>query len=83
MKSFSELIEMSKNFGLRYRLDKIGDFQFLKLSNHWHPFSLTEDEGKLVYNFIIENNLKYGFEVATAFGVSASVNVWEKIQKYS
>lgn len=73
MKSYSDLIEMSETFGLRYKLETIGDFDFLKLSNHWHPFSMNQREAKCVYDYIIENNLKYGFEVATAFGVSASV----------
>lgn len=73
MKTFSELIELSKTFGLRFRLDRIGDAEFLKLSNHWHPFSLTETEGRLVYDYIIQNNLKNGYEIATAFGVSSCV----------
>ena len=73
MKTFSELIEFSKTFNLRFKLERIGGAEFLKLSNHWHPFSLTETEGKFLYDYIIENNLKYGFEVATAFGISTSV----------
>ena len=73
MKTYQELIELSKTFGLRFTLDRIGNHEFLKLSNHWHPFSMTEQEGRIVYDYIIQNNLRNGFEIATAFGVSSSV----------
>ncbi|WP_404427562.1 class I SAM-dependent methyltransferase [Ureibacillus chungkukjangi] len=34
------------------------------------PYSLTEEEGIIMYNFIKKFKLKSGFEIATAFGVS-------------
>ena len=80
MKTYQELIELSNTFGLRFRLSRIANMDFLKLSNHWHPFSMTETEGRIVYNYIIENNLKNGFEVATAFGVSSCV-IGQALQK--
>jgi len=35
------------------------------------PFSISEGEFNYFYNFILRNNLKLGFEVATAFGISS------------
>lgn len=75
MKPFKELVELSQTFGLGFTLEQIdhdGGFN-LKLSNHYHPWSLKEIEGEVVYNTIINNNLKLGFEIATAFGISSSV----------
>jgi predicted O-methyltransferase YrrM len=75
MKTFEELVELSKNFNLNFTLEQInnnGDDN-LKLSNHFHPWSLKKSEAKIVYDIICENNLKLGFEIATAFGVSSSV----------
>jgi predicted O-methyltransferase YrrM len=34
---------------------------------------MREHEGRIVYDLIVENELKNGFEIATAFGISASV----------
>jgi predicted O-methyltransferase YrrM len=75
MKTFEELVELSKNFNLDFTLEQIsnnGDDN-LKLSNHFHPWSLKKSEAKIVYDVICNNNLKLGFEIATAFGVSSSV----------
>lgn len=75
MKTFDELVEQSESFNLDFKLEKIynnGDYN-LKLSNHFHPWSLKETEAKIVYDIIVKNNLKFGFEIATAFGISSSV----------
>lgn len=75
MKTFDELVELSESFDFDFKLEKIhnnGDFN-LKLSNHFHPWSLKETEAKIVYDIILKNNLKYGFEIATAFGISSCV----------
>lgn len=71
MITFSELEIISKNFNLDFSLEKNNDH--LKLSNHFHPFSIKEVEGKIMSNIIQKNNLKLGFEIATAFGVSACI----------
>lgn len=74
MKSFSDLIDASKNFNLGFNLEisPVEGNDSLKLSNHFHPWSLREQEAKIVYDTIIHNNLKRGFEIATAFGVSSA-----------
>lgn len=71
-KPYSELVELSKGFGLGFHLEQSID-DSLKLSNHYHPWSMREHEGRIVYDLIVENELKSGFEIATAFGISASV----------
>ena len=69
---YSSLIELSKQFNLGFNLEPSID-DSLKLSNHYHPWSMREHEAKIVYDLIIQNQLKSGFEIATAFGISASV----------
>src|SRR4051794_33318627 len=43
----------------------------LKMRAHHLPWSITEREGHFIAEFIQRHKLKRGFEVATAFGVSA------------
>jgi predicted O-methyltransferase YrrM len=69
---YSNLVELSNNFGLDFSLiysheDSLG------LSNHHHPWSIREQEAKIIYETILNNNIKFAFEIATAFGISASV----------
>jgi len=75
MKTFKEMIDLSKNFGLNFELESVGgEFaDSIKLTNHFHPWSLRETEAKIVYDVIRKNNLQKGFEVATAFGISSAV----------
>lgn len=42
-----------------------------KLREKDFPYSITPEEGLLLYHMIKSNNLKRGFEVATAFGYSS------------
>lgn len=70
--SHNELIEISNKFQLGFHLEFSGHQDSLKLSNHFHPFSLMESEANIVYDIIINNNLQYGYEIATAFGISSS-----------
>lgn len=70
--SYAEIIEASKYFNLGYLL-RIWDFDCLRLSNHIYPWSLTEPEANILYNEIIKYDLKSGFEIATAFGISSTV----------
>ena len=71
-KPYSELIKLSNEFNLGFNLEASID-DSLKLSNHYHPWSMREHEAKIVYDLIVQNGLKSGFEIATAFGISASV----------
>jgi predicted O-methyltransferase YrrM len=66
-----DLIEIFKTFNLEYSLQYQGYSDSLQLSNHAHPCSLEWREANIIYNVIINNNLKHGFEVATAFGISS------------
>jgi len=43
----------------------------LKMKNHFHPWSITEKEFNVITQTIIDRDCKRGFEVATAFGISA------------
>ena len=69
---YNELVEISKNFNLDFHLE-IVENDSIKLSNSYHPWSIKEEEANIIYDTIINNNLKYGYEIATAFGISASI----------
>jgi len=43
----------------------------IRMANHHNPVSISEQELNYIYRFIKRYNLKRGYEVATAFGVSA------------
>jgi predicted O-methyltransferase YrrM len=43
----------------------------LCMKEHGQPISITSNEFEFIRTFIAKHKLKYGFEVATAFGVSA------------
>jgi hypothetical protein len=43
----------------------------LKMNNHDLPISISEKEIQYLINYIQDNKLKYGFDLATAFGISA------------
>lgn len=73
LKKHSELVEISKKMNLGFGLEILDGMDFLKMTNHFHPFSLRETEANIVYDIIINNNLKFGYEVATAFGISSCV----------
>ena len=71
-KSYIELVELSKEFNLGFNLEfSVEDS--LKLSNHYHPWSLRETEANVIYDLVLKNDIKRAFEIATAFGISASV----------
>jgi len=44
----------------------------LRMVNHNMPLSIKNDEFAFIKDFVVENNLKRGYEIATAFGVSAT-----------
>lgn len=77
LKTYKELEQISKGFGLDFYLEykskeEEGLDGFFKLSNHIHPLSIKEEESQIIFDTIVLNNFKSGFEVATAFGISAS-----------
>jgi methyltransferase family protein len=43
----------------------------LRMIGHHNPLSIKEAEFYFIKNYIVEHRLKVGFEVATAFGISA------------
>jgi predicted O-methyltransferase YrrM len=75
MKSFQELIDISNTFDLGFVLERVEEphHNSLRMSNHYHPWSLQEAEARIVYDTVITNNLKAGVEIATAFGMSSTV----------
>ncbi|MCG8651135.1 MAG: class I SAM-dependent methyltransferase, partial [Pirellulales bacterium] len=42
-----------------------------KLTHKAFPYSITDEEGLMLYKVIVDNNLQSGFEIATAFGYSS------------
>jgi predicted O-methyltransferase YrrM len=44
----------------------------MKMTNHKFPYSITETEFEFLKDLIIMYNLKSGYEIATAFGVSST-----------
>ena len=69
---FSEISEISMKFNLDFYIMPWHDSHSLRLNNHLFPWSLTEQEAKILYDSIIKFNLKSGFEIATAFGISST-----------
>lgn len=43
----------------------------IKMKQHPYPYSIKEEEFNFLTNLITENNLKNGYECATAFGISS------------
>lgn len=75
LKTFKEMIELSKDFNLGFVLEQCpNEFaDAIKMTNHFHPWSMREEEAGIVYDIVTKNNLQKGFEVATAFGISSAV----------
>lgn len=42
----------------------------LKMEKHFHPWSITPGEFDFIRDFIVAHNLRFGYECATAFGIS-------------
>lgn len=49
----------------------INPHKSLGMKEHYHPWSIKEEEFLYLKNLIIQNDLKVGYEVATAFGISS------------
>jgi len=45
-------------------------YKGLRMETHMNPVSIAEPEFNFIYDFILNNKLKKGYEVATAFGIS-------------
>jgi predicted O-methyltransferase YrrM len=66
---YNKLVEISQNEEIKYEIHSMG--YSLKMANHYNPVSVTPSEFDCIRNFILEHKLKRGYEVATAFGISA------------
>jgi len=53
---------------VQYELTEMGH---IKMVNHLYPYSIKEREFNFLRDLIAHNNLKNGFECATAFGISS------------
>lgn len=69
---FTDFPEISMKFNLKFFIIPWYHSHTLRLSNHLYPWSLTEQEGNILYDNILKYNLKKGFEIATAFGISST-----------
>lgn len=66
--NYNDIISLvNNNFEIQIGYQDLG----LAMKNHYHPISVTEAEFNYITKTIIDNNLKNGYEVATAFGISA------------
>jgi predicted O-methyltransferase YrrM len=76
MLTHNQLIELSKTFPLNFHLepaDNLHNADSIKMSNHFNPWSIRQSEANIIYKLLVENKLKSGFEIATGFGISATV----------
>lgn len=64
---YKNLEELSKDWEVSYSYS----WNHLNMTNHGEPVSIKIHEFLTIYNFIKKHNLKFGYEVATAFGISA------------
>lgn len=56
---------------VQYGLIRDPNHTGLNMANHVHPISITEDEFNFIRDYVAARKYKSGYEVATAFGVSA------------
>lgn len=70
--SFAKLIELSKSSNLGFNLEFVEE-NSLKFTNHYHPWSILENEATILYDLIVKNNLKRGFEISTGIGISSTI----------
>jgi hypothetical protein len=67
LKDYDQIIkDINANFDIKItRRDK-----GIAMVDHYHPISITQSEFSYIYHTIKQQNLKNGYEVATAFGIS-------------
>ena len=71
MITYGDIISVTKDTQVPLNFSGEANYAGLHMTRHHHPISITEQEFKILNKIIVENNLKSGYEVATAFGVSA------------
>lgn len=77
MSEFFEIVDLKwgpiqyrlNGYRNRYNNEMIENYA-ISMTNHNYPLSVRYDEFEFLKNLIIKYNLKSGFELATAFGVS-------------
>jgi len=47
-----------------------------KMKNHWHDWNVPEEDGRILYNIILQNRYKRALEVGTSTGHSAVWIAW-------
>jgi len=76
MLKYEQLIETSRGLDLHFHLIPVNNTDVsdsLRMSHKMYPWSLRYPEAEIVYNLLVSNNLKNGYEIATGFGISALV----------
>ena len=68
MSDFDKIIEL-KDGPVQYEKTHTNN---IKMIQHPYPYSIKKEEFDFLTNLIADNNLKNGFECATAFGVSST-----------
>ena len=66
MPSYNELVN-DTDAPLRYERVEGG----LRMKEHFHPVSITEEEANLLICYIIQYNVQYAYELATGVGISS------------
>jgi predicted O-methyltransferase YrrM len=67
--NYHKLVELSQQSEIKYQIHSMG--HALKMVEHANPVSITYKEFLFIKEFIVNHKLKCGYEVATAFGISA------------
>lgn len=68
---FKILTEKSKNWEIKYEFSNPSSHSSIRMVGTLYPNSITEHEFFIIHKLIVNNNLKYGYEVATGFGISS------------
>lgn len=66
---YNDLIKWSQEWEVQYTFAN-NNRNSLMMLRHGVPISITHREFDHIHDFIRRNNLKYGYEVATGFGIS-------------
>lgn len=70
-KKYDKIVDASMRSGLGFHFERMEDF--IKFSNHHHPWSIREEEAYVIYELIVKNRLRRGFELCTGVGISSLV----------
>ena len=71
MNEYKKILANNKNFALKYVQRGSGASPALSMAGNKLPISIKLFEFNFIKDLIVENNLQYGYEIATGTGLSA------------